>query len=70
MSKDPTEQANHSGTAGVIARPPVLFLVALVLGLVLDHFLPLPVAGLEADLVPGIGAGALIPRGALALAVG
>ena len=29
-------------TAGVVARPPLLFLTALLLGLVLDHLLPLP----------------------------
>jgi protein-S-isoprenylcysteine O-methyltransferase Ste14 len=33
---------NEGGTAGVIARPPVLFLAALLLGFVLDHVLPLP----------------------------
>jgi protein-S-isoprenylcysteine O-methyltransferase Ste14 len=68
MSKDPTEQqVNHPGTAGVIARPPVLFLVALLLGLALDHLLPVPVAGLEADLLHWISAGSLILLG-LALA--
>jgi protein-S-isoprenylcysteine O-methyltransferase Ste14 len=30
-------------TAGVIARPPILLLVALLLGFALDHLLPLPV---------------------------
>ena len=29
-------------TAGVIARPPLLFLAALVLGFMADHLLPLP----------------------------
>ena len=68
MSKDPTEQhVNHPGTAGVIARPPVLFLVALLLGLALDRLLPVPVAGLEAGAVRWIGAGVLILSG-LALA--
>jgi protein-S-isoprenylcysteine O-methyltransferase Ste14 len=42
-------QVNDSGTAGVIARPPVLFLAALLLGFVLDRLLPLPFS------VPGIG---------------
>lgn len=32
-----------AGTAGVIARPPLLFLAALLLGFVLDRLLPLPV---------------------------
>jgi protein-S-isoprenylcysteine O-methyltransferase Ste14 len=68
MSKDPTDQhVNDSGTAGVIARPPALFLVALLLGLALDHLLPVSVAGLEADLVHRLSAGSLILVG-LALA--
>jgi len=36
------QSMNEGGTAGVIARPPVLFLAALLLGFVLDHVLPLP----------------------------
>ncbi len=36
-------QVNDTGTAGVIARPPLLFLAALLLGFALDHLLPLPV---------------------------
>ena len=36
-------QLNDTGTAGVIARPPLLFLTALLLGFALDHLLPLPV---------------------------
>jgi protein-S-isoprenylcysteine O-methyltransferase Ste14 len=43
MSTGPAAQeANGAGTAGVIARPPLLFLAALLLGFVLDHLLPLP----------------------------
>jgi len=50
MPKEPAEQqATDSGTAGVIARPPLLFLGALLLGFVADHLLPLP------SPVPGIG---------------
>jgi protein-S-isoprenylcysteine O-methyltransferase Ste14 len=46
MSRDPTgQQANDSGTAGVIARPPLLFLGALLLGLGADRLLPLVFAG-------------------------
>jgi protein-S-isoprenylcysteine O-methyltransferase Ste14 len=67
MSTDYRTQVNDPGTAGVIARPPVLFLVALLLGLALDHLLPVPLAGLEADLVQRISAGSLILLG-LALA--
>ena len=37
-----TEQSvNSAGTAGVIARPPLLFLAALLLGFILVHLLPL-----------------------------
>ena len=40
---DPAGQrVTDSGTAGVIARPPLLFLAALLLGFVVDHLLPLP----------------------------
>jgi protein-S-isoprenylcysteine O-methyltransferase Ste14 len=44
----PTEQqVNETGTAGVIARPPLLFLGALLLGLGADRLLPV------AFVVPG-----------------
>ena len=36
------QQMNNTGTADVIARPPLLFLAALLLGFVLDHLLSLP----------------------------
>ena len=49
MDMDPAgQQVNDTGTAGVIARPPLLFLAALLLGFVSDHLLPLPFP------VPGI----------------
>ena len=35
-------QVTDTGTAGVIARPPLLFLAALLLGFALDHVLTLP----------------------------
>ncbi|RWC03372.1 isoprenylcysteine carboxylmethyltransferase family protein [Mesorhizobium sp.] len=46
MAMDPAGQTD-SGTAGVIARPPLLFLAALLIGFVLDRLLrlPFPVAG-------------------------
>ena len=37
-------QLNDTTTAGVIARPPLLFVAALVVGLASDHLLPLPFA--------------------------
>jgi protein-S-isoprenylcysteine O-methyltransferase Ste14 len=68
MPKDPAGQlVNDSGTAGVVARPPLLFLGALLLGLALDRLLPLPFAVPEAGLVHWIIAGSLILIG-LALA--
>src|SRR5215475_12037916 len=36
------QQVTEPGTAAVIARPPFLFLAALLIGFVLDHLLPLP----------------------------
>jgi protein-S-isoprenylcysteine O-methyltransferase Ste14 len=36
------EQVNNTGIAGVIARPPLLFLAALLLGLASDRLLPWP----------------------------
>lgn len=46
MAIDPAGQTD-TGTAGVIARPPLLFLAALLIGFVLDRLLrlPFPVAG-------------------------
>lgn len=68
MCKNPAgQQVNDTGTAGVIARPPVLFLAALLLGLASNRLLPLPFALPEAGLVHWIIAGSLILIG-LALA--
>ncbi|MBD2749092.1 isoprenylcysteine carboxylmethyltransferase family protein [Microvirga sp. BT688] len=38
------QQGTDAGTAGVIARPLLLFLGALLLGFVSDHLLPLPIS--------------------------
>lgn len=59
-----------TGTSGVIARPPLLFLAALLLGLASDHLLPLPFAVLETDPVRGIFAGSLILIGLTLAAAG
>jgi len=68
MKMDPAGQrVNDTGTAGVIARPPLLFLAALLLGFVLDRMLPLPFPFLGIDLVEWIIGGSLILIG-LALA--
>jgi protein-S-isoprenylcysteine O-methyltransferase Ste14 len=70
MSDDQTgRRVNDTGTAGVIARPPALFLVALVIGVALDSVLPAPEATPEIGLALSIGAGLLILLG-VALAAG
>ena len=59
-----------SNAAGVVARPPLLFLAALVLGFVSDRLLPLrfPVSG--TDLVHWMIAGSLILIGLALVAAG
>jgi protein-S-isoprenylcysteine O-methyltransferase Ste14 len=67
MEKDPAgQQVTDAGTAGVIARPPLLFLAALLIGFVLDRLLRLPFPVPVIDLAHWIG-GSLILIG-LALA--
>jgi protein-S-isoprenylcysteine O-methyltransferase Ste14 len=61
------QQTSDTAVAGVIARPPLLFLAALLLGLASDRLLPLPFAVPEGDLVRSTVAGSLILIG-LALA--
>jgi protein-S-isoprenylcysteine O-methyltransferase Ste14 len=39
---DTGQQVTDTGTAGVIARPPLLYFAALLFGLVSDRLLPLP----------------------------
>src|SRR5687768_7645319 len=67
MEMDPAGQVTDTGTAGVIARPPVLFLAALLIAFVLDRLLRLPFAVPGIDLVHWIIGGSLILIG-LALA--
>jgi hypothetical protein len=65
---DPAGQhVNDAGTAGVIARPPLLFLTALLLGLASDRLLPWAFAIPAGDLVHRAVVGSLILIG-LALA--
>ncbi len=67
---DPAEQqVTDTGPAGVIARPPLLFLAALLLGLASDHLLPLPFAIPRTDL-HRIIAGSLILIGIAVFAAG
>jgi protein-S-isoprenylcysteine O-methyltransferase Ste14 len=63
----PGQQVNDTGTAGVIARPPLLFLAALLLGLASDRLLPVRFGVPERHLVHWMIAGSLILIG-LALA--
>ena len=67
---DPAGQRVTTETAGVIARPPLLFLAALLLGFVSDRLLPLrfPVRGL--GLVHWIVTGSLILIGSALFAAG
>jgi len=64
------QQPSDTGTAGVIARPPLLFLAALLLGFVCDRLLPLPFAILQAGPARWIVAGSLILVGIAVFAAG
>ncbi|MEQ8266073.1 MAG: isoprenylcysteine carboxylmethyltransferase family protein [Parvibaculum sp.] len=71
----PTDTGNRTGTetAGVIARPPLLFLAALLLGFAVDHLVPLtfPVPGAGPGHTAGaVAAGALILAGVAVFAAG
>jgi protein-S-isoprenylcysteine O-methyltransferase Ste14 len=63
-------QMTDTGTAGVVARPPLLFLAALLLGFVSDRLLPLPFPVPRIDLVHWIIAGSLILIGLAVFAAG
>ena len=78
MVTDPVAQeGNAAGTAGVISRPPFLFLAALLLGFVSDHLLrlpfpvprPIPATGLV-HWISAIIAGSLILIGIAVFAAG
>jgi protein-S-isoprenylcysteine O-methyltransferase Ste14 len=71
MSKDPAgQQVTDTGTAGVIARPPLLYLSALLIGFVLDHLLRLPFPVSGSGLVHWIIGGSLILIGFALAAAG
>jgi protein-S-isoprenylcysteine O-methyltransferase Ste14 len=61
------QQVTDTGATGVIARPPLLFLAALLIGLVLDRLLRLPFPAPRIDLVHWVVGGSLVLIG-LALA--
>jgi len=64
------QQASETAVAGVIARPPFLYLTCLLLGLALDRVLPLPVALPEAVLIQWTAGGGLILIGVAIVAAG
>ena len=64
------QQVTDTGTAGVIARPPLLFLAALLLGFVSDRLLPLPFPVPTIDLVRWLIADSLILIGLTLFAAG
>jgi len=64
------QQASDTAVAGVIARPPFLYLTGLLLGLALDRVLPLPVALPEAVLIQWTAGGGLILIGVAIVAAG
>jgi protein-S-isoprenylcysteine O-methyltransferase Ste14 len=71
MSNDPTgQQATDTATAGVIARPPFLFLGALLVGFVADWLLPLPLATAGISPFHWIAGGLLIVLGLAFFAAG
>jgi protein-S-isoprenylcysteine O-methyltransferase Ste14 len=62
-NEPPRQPVSDATTAGVIARPPFLFLAALLLGLVLDYVLPLPLVVPAADLARWVLGGCMIVGG-------
>jgi protein-S-isoprenylcysteine O-methyltransferase Ste14 len=64
------QQASDTAVAGVIARPPFLYLACLLLGLALDHVLPLPLALPEAALIRWTAGGGHIVVGLAIVAAG
>ncbi len=64
------QQAGDAAVAGVIARPPFIYLTYLLLGLALDRMLPLPVALPEDVLIQWTAGGGLILVGVSIMAAG
>src|SRR5262249_31785316 len=64
------QRVKDTKTAGVIARPPFLYLAALLLGLVSDRLLPWPFTVPAGDLVRWVVAGSLILIGITLAAAG
>jgi protein-S-isoprenylcysteine O-methyltransferase Ste14 len=64
------QQGRDTAAAGVIPRPPFLYLACLLLGLVLDHVLPLPLTLPQTALGRWTAGGGLIVLGVAILAAG
>jgi protein-S-isoprenylcysteine O-methyltransferase Ste14 len=64
------QQANDAAVARGIARPPLLYLACLLLGLVLDRMLPLPLILPEAALIRWAVGGGLVVIGLAIMAAG
>ncbi len=64
------QQTRDTATAGVITRPPLLFLAGLILGLILDHVLPLRLALPQTAPVCWTAGGGLIVLGVAIFAAG
>lgn len=64
------QQANDTAVARGIARPPLLYLACLLLGLALDRVLPLPLILPEAALIRWTVGGGLILIGVAIVAAG
>jgi protein-S-isoprenylcysteine O-methyltransferase Ste14 len=65
-----TQQARDTATAGVMTQPPVLYLACLILGLALDHLLPLQLTLPGTSLMQWTVGGSLILIGVAILAAG
>ncbi len=65
-----SQQGHDTATAGVITRPPFFYLACLILGLVLDHVLPLPLTLPETAPVRWTAGGGLILLGVAIAAAG
>ena len=64
------QQASDTAVAGVIARPPFLYLTCLLLGLALDRVLPLPVVFPEPVMIRWAAGPGLILIGVAIMAAG
>jgi protein-S-isoprenylcysteine O-methyltransferase Ste14 len=69
MSSETNKQVTDTGTAGVVARPPLVFLGSLLVGFVADWLLPLPIPLSDIGPIRGLG-GLLIIAGIAFFAAG